>query len=60
MLATLDHASGFKPEVTVFACNRQPWDHMDETLPAFDEQPAWKPKEGLWGFQMTVNGIIGV
>ena len=44
MLGTLDDASAFEPEVTVFARNRQPWDHMDETIVTFEEQPAWKPK----------------
>jgi hypothetical protein len=42
-LGTLDDSSAIKPDVVVFARNRKPWDVMDDTLPTFDAQPAWRP-----------------
>lgn len=43
-LGTMDDASGFEPQVTIFARNRQPWDVMDDKLATFEDQPAWKPQ----------------
>lgn len=42
-LGLFDDASGFVPEVTIFARNRHPWDFMDETIETFDSQPGWQP-----------------
>lgn len=44
-LGTMDDSSDLIPEVTVFARNRKPWDAMDESIPAFDAQPGWKPRD---------------
>ncbi len=46
-LGTLDDSSRFEPDVTVFARNRKSWDVMDEAIPTFGTQPAWKPNDGL-------------
>lgn len=45
-LGTLEDASDFKPEVVIFAENRNPWDFMDEDIESFDRQPEWKPNKG--------------
>ncbi len=45
-LGTFDDSSPFAPQVTVFARNRKGWDVMDENLPAYEAQPAWKPDSG--------------
>ena len=41
---TLDNSSDFKPEVVVFARNRNHWGLMDESLMTFEVQPHWKPE----------------
>lgn len=43
-LGTVDDSSGFDPQVTVFARNRNVWDHVDEGLVTFEAQPDWKPE----------------
>jgi hypothetical protein len=44
-LGTLDDPE-LTPQVVVFARSRRAWDVMDETLPTFEAQPAWKPADG--------------
>ena len=44
-LGTLDEPD-LTPQVTVFARSRRAWDAMDESLPTFQAQPAWKPADG--------------
>ena len=44
-LGTFDDSSDLLPAVVVFGRNRKPWDVMDEDLPTFDAQPAWRPDD---------------
>ena len=44
-LGALEDSSAFEPGVTVFARNRKPWDAMDDSIPTFEAQPAWRPDQ---------------
>ncbi len=46
-LGTLDDPGALKPQVAIFARSRRHWDVMDESLPTYDTQPAWKPSDGV-------------
>ena len=46
-LGTLDDTNDFKPEVVVFAENRNHWDLMDESIESYNGQPDWKPNKDL-------------
>jgi len=45
-LGTLDDSSAIKPQVTIFARNRKPWDVMDDQVATFEDQPDWRPDGG--------------
>jgi hypothetical protein len=36
---SLDDPSWFKPVIVVYASSAQPWDHVDRSLPRFQEMP---------------------
>lgn len=38
-VASLDDASKFAPQMSVYAKRLQPWDHVDSALPKFPEMP---------------------
>jgi hypothetical protein len=44
---TLDDPNSITPQVAVFARTRRDWDMMNGALPTFDDQPDWKPEDGV-------------
>lgn len=44
---TLDQSDNLSPQVAIFTRTRRAWDLIDETLPKFEGQPAWKPADGV-------------
>lgn len=44
-LGTMDDSSDLVPAVIVFSRNQKEWDVMDEALPAYEAQPAWRPDD---------------
>ena len=46
-VGTLDQSDDLTPQVVVFARSRRSWDLMDETLTTFQDQPGWKPADGV-------------
>jgi hypothetical protein len=46
-LGTLDSPDDLVPQVVVFARSRRSWDVVDESLPIYEAQPDWKPKDGV-------------
>ncbi len=46
-VGTLDNSQALIPQVAVFARARRGWDAMDPALPTFEDQPSWKPSDGV-------------
>jgi hypothetical protein len=46
-VGTLDEPDSVGPQVRIFTRSRRRWDSVDDTLPAFETQPNWKPEDGL-------------
>jgi len=46
-VGTLDNSEALIPQVAVFARARRGWDAMDPALPTFEDQPSWKPSDGV-------------
>lgn len=44
-LGTLDASGDLAPQVVLFARSRRPWDIVDESLPTYEAQPDWKPRD---------------
>ncbi len=42
-LGTFDDSSEFVPSVTIFSCDRKPWDMMDVSIETFETQPYFNP-----------------
>ena len=59
---TLEDPNSIKPQVVVFAKNRNHWDVMDSTLETFDDMPDWKPEIGdeQMNYQVYLSGACDI
>jgi hypothetical protein len=46
-LGTLNASTEMIPQVEIFTRTRRDWDWPNPAIQSFDEQPDWKPEDGL-------------
>ena len=60
-IGTFDDKSFFKPQIAIFTCDKQPYHHIAEGIPAFEKRvvtkQAWTGHQQNNEFEITVRDV---